>query len=355
MASTTYNAVKAMQRCAEEHRQQYPLAYEAVHQLFYVDDFLKSVHTPEKAIAVREQLETALQQGCFPLVKWASNEQSVLLESERTQDKSLNDEASTSVLGLLWDPKGDTLRFKVRALEQAERITKRVVAREGAKIYDPNGYLAPVTIRAKMFIQHLWRTGSGWDDEVSEEVAVAWAHYRTSLSALSEVRMPRWFGRTPDCEVQLHTFCDASTVAYGAVVYARVCYSDGAVQSHITTSKNKLAPVQTLTVPRLELCAAVLGAKLAQKVARILGIKAEHLRYWTDSEIVLYWLLKFPKVFISNRVASIQANSDVRRWAHVASKDNPADLISRGMEPTDLSKSTLWWSGPVFLGKPQAE
>ncbi|XP_055846939.1 uncharacterized protein LOC129912630 [Episyrphus balteatus] len=356
MTSSTYNAVKSMQRCVDDYREELPLAHEAVYNSFYVDDFLKSVHTTEKAIATREQLETSLGRGCFPLTKWASNEPAMLLENERIQFKSLEEESSTSVLGLLWNPENDTLGFKIRHFNESETITKRIIASEGARIYDPNGYLAPVTMRAKLFIQKLWTVGANWDEKVNDDISEAWKVYRASISTLTEVKIPRWVGISPDNELQLHTFCDASNIAYGAVVYVRVKQPDGTIVVNVLTSKNKLAPKQTKTIPRLELCAAAMGAVLTKKVAKILQVQNENLHYWSDSEIVLYWLRKFPgdtKVFVGNRISLIQEHSDVERWKHVPSKENPGDLISRGVISTDLINCSLWWHGPGFLMKSQ--
>lgn len=358
MASSTYNAVKAMQHCVEQYKEQFPLAYEAVHTSFYVDDFLKSVHTVEKALATREQLEASLGKGCFPLAKWASNETSMLLESEKADTKTLEQVDSTSVLGLLWRAKDDILCFKVKPLEAAEKVTKRTIASEGAKIYDPMGYLAPVTIRAKVFMQQAWRVGYAWDAAMDEEAASAWKAYRDSLPTLGQVQIPRWLGITANCKVQLHTFCDASNIAYGAVVYSRAEHSDGTVEVRIVASKNKLAPIQSVTIPRLELSAAAVGAELGERMSKILGIPTEQLYFWSDSQIVLHWIRKSPsdaKIFVGNRIAIVQEHSNVQKWAHVSSKQNPADLLSRGLRAQELAPADIWWNGPDFLKDTQEQ
>lgn len=354
--SSTYNAVKAMRRCAEDHKEKYPLAYDAIMSSFYVDDFIMSVASERKAVATREQLEACLSEGCFPLSKWVSNCEAVLLEREFPTTKDLSEEDSSSVLGLQWNPREDILYFNIEnaVTTGVERITKRWISSEAAKIYDPNGILAPFTIRAKWFIQNLWRTGTSWNDAVPAEVDHAWRQYRAEIKKLHELKIPRWLGIEPEFNISLHVFCDASIKAYCAAAYVRIVDKDGKVKVMFVTSKNKLASLNPETLPRLELSGALIGAKLAVQLAERFKLSKESIYYWTDSQIVLHWLQKFPstlKLYVGNRVQAIQARSDVQRWAHVPSESNPADLLTRGMTSEELIRSKLWWNGPTFLSE----
>jgi hypothetical protein len=110
--------------------------------------------------------------------------------------------------------------------------------------------------------------------------------------------------------------------------------------------------LKLLTIPRLELCAATLLAKLYKKATHALNLTIHESYPWTDSSIVLTWIqgpsTKW-KTFVGNRVAAIQEDTASATWRHVPTQHNPADLISRGAEPSILSTATLWWKGPQWL------
>ncbi|KAJ0169222.1 hypothetical protein K1T71_015282 [Dendrolimus kikuchii] len=148
------------------------------------------------------------------------------------------------------------------------------------------------------------------------------------------------------------TVSDASERAYGACVYIRNVGEDGTICVRLLISKNRVAPIKPTTIPKLELCGALLGTRLCRKVQNSLTIPIGRCYFWSDSTIVLGWL-SMPsnrlKHFVRNRVNEIQDTTHDQTWSYVPSKDNPADLVSRGAQADHLSSSTLWWSGPTFL------
>ncbi|GFU47211.1 uncharacterized protein TNCV_2938581 [Trichonephila clavipes] len=122
----------------------------------------------------------------------------------------------------------------------------------------------------------------------------------------------------------------------------------------LITSKSRVAPIKkSLTIPRLELFAAVLLAKLVKRVVAALQLETAELYLWSDSMIVLAWLRKEPmdlKTFVQNRVAKIQELYPNQLWRHVPSDQNPADLVSRGVDPDKLfCNKTYGFNGPPFL------
>ncbi|XP_050677118.1 uncharacterized protein LOC126973819 [Leptidea sinapis] len=145
---------------------------------------------------------------------------------------------------------------------------------------------------------------------------------------------------------------DASERAYGACIYVRTIAVDGTVCVRLLASKNKVAPIKTTTIPRLELCGALLGTRLYLKVCNSLTNVFSHCLFWCDSTIVLGWLSTQPSnlnQFVQNRVNEIQECTLDQTWRYVPSRSNPADLASRGVKADCISASTLWWSGPQFL------
>jgi hypothetical protein len=150
----------------------------------------------------------------------------------------------------------------------------------------------------------------------------------------------------------LHGFSDASEEAYGAVVYMRSTYPSGQVHTALIMAKTKVAPVKRQTIPRLELCGALILSRILKRVQGILKIPDSNVYAWTDSTIVLDWLQGNPrrfKTFVGNRVSEIIDSILPSHWRHVPTNSNPADCASRGMSPTELESYQLWWEGPGWL------
>ncbi|XP_075150880.1 uncharacterized protein LOC142224988 [Haematobia irritans] len=169
---------------------------------------------------------------------------------------------------------------------------------------------------------------------------------------VKHVRIPRWVNYSTDCAVELHVFSDASEKAYAGVVYVRVVTPQGHIFTHLLSCKTKVAPIKSISLPRLELCGAVLASELYKSIARELDIDFRRVYCWTDSSIVRSWLRKTPSTwstFMANRICRIHENTGGQNWYHVRSEDNPADLGSRGVSPAELAVSTLWWHGPEWL------
>ena len=215
-----------------------------------------------------------------------------------------------------------------------------------AKIFDPLGWLTPVTVTAKIFIQNLWKQQLEWDLPLEEKLTTEWKQFMLSLPVLKNAKIPRWFEMSENSIIQLHGFVDASEKAYAAVVYLKV-------ESKITiiAAKSKLNPIKNRkTLPKLELCAAHLLSKLLQKNKGVLTT-ATSIYAWSYSMITLAWI-KNPKnkdKFIRNRVMDTVERVPDARWGYVKSKETPADMGSRGIPPDSLINNELWWKGPEWM------
>ncbi|GFW97257.1 uncharacterized protein TNCV_4784711 [Trichonephila clavipes] len=179
--------------------------------------------------------------------------------------------------------------------------------------------------------------------------AKEWNDFVSTLPVIQNIHVPRLVigkGR-----IIIHGFADASTAAYGAVLYAQ-SISEEDVSTRLLCSKSRVAPVKPIPIPRLELCACVLLSQLLEKVLHSLMLPIQQIMLWTDSNIVLAWIQRSPeqpKTFIGNRIKIIQRLTQNCQWNHVSSNENPADLISRGLNAADISSKQLWWHGPDFL------
>lgn len=241
--------------------------------------------------------------------------------------------------------------FKFDLNSSAQKLTKRTILSELLSIFDPLGLLSPIVIYNKILMQEIWRQKIDWDDEVSTDIKQKWMEFRNQLPIVERLRAPRWLGCRPFDRVDLIGFSDASESAFGACVYLKV-YDETEVKVNLVAAKTRVAPLKRVTLPRLELCAAELLAKLMCRVKLALKLEVREAHYYSDSKIALAWIKSEPsrwKTFVANRVARIQEMSDSESWHYVNTKANPADFASRGLLPEQLVNNELWWFGPSIL------
>ena len=261
------------------------------------------------------------------------------------------------VLGVRCDVGNDQLVFDLSALAGAESqpLTKRTVISHAAKVYDPLGILSPATLKLKVLFQRLCEDGCGWDEEMSAERQEEWRAILRAVNEEAQIRTPRHYLQginEPVQSIVLHGFADASSYAYGAVVYARVTT---ATQCHIRflAAKARVAPLKKQSIPRLELLAALILSRLVVNVKEAIKgkVKIDNVICWTDSMDVWHWVTpkqKEWKQFVQNRVDEIVSRVPATQWRHCPGVQNPADIVSRGMSVTDMMNS-VWVTGPEWL------
>ncbi|MCK5873000.1 MAG: hypothetical protein KAG26_09250, partial [Methylococcales bacterium] len=223
-----------------------------------------------------------------------------------------------------------------------------------ASLYDPLGFLSPFILLGRSILQEMCRDRLDWDDPLPDRLEQRWSLWVADLLTVERVQIPRNyvpsdFGAVTS--VELHHFSDASTVGYGQSSYLR--FADGQENIHCTLvfAKARVTPLKPVTIPRLELQAAVLSVKVARFLEEELDFENITHFFWSDSEIVLAYLHNESKrfhIFVANRVQQILQFSRASQWSHVASEENPADHASRGLKIDDIL-TTNWLHGPTFL------
>ncbi|CAG9134116.1 unnamed protein product [Plutella xylostella] len=328
---------------------------------FYVDD-LNTGSDNEKTLidnckGVLEQLRGAQMN----LRKWRCNKPELLknIVGETSQDELqiLDKDEYAKILGLQWAWRRDTLLFSstMKTNIRSAKSSKRIVLSMLAQIFDPLGLINPCTLKAKLILQTLWANNIPWDAELPTEVESQWNNFTNYISDLISIEIPRRVLCDSYVRLEMHAFSDASIKAYSACVYLRSVTIDGDVTVNLLLAKSRVAPLkQRLTIPRLELCGALLATRLAKKAKESLRLKIDVQHFWCDSTIVLSWIKTCKqtlKQFVCNRITEITNISEPNDWHHVPTELNPADIGSRGLNATQLKGSTLWWRGPHFLNQ----
>lgn len=265
--SAPFLALRVLKQLIADEGNAFPLARFVLENNIYIDDFMFGNHSKLFARKTRDEVVSLLRKAKFEPRKWASNCFSLISDID-PHDRGLawtaqlRDGDGIKVLGLEWNPSSDEFRFQVQPIS-IDKITKRSILSIISKFFDHVGWISPVIIVGKILMQRLWRLNCSWDDELPKELNEILSEFVLSLSDLNSVKVPRWIQLAPNnIDIQLHGFSDASEVAYSAVLYLRVTRGSGEVIVNLLISKTKVAPIQQLSLPRLELQAAVLLARL---------------------------------------------------------------------------------------------
>ena len=232
---------------------------------------MKSVATVEQAKSLISSTKLLCQKGGFHLHKFTSNNSEVLNSispEDRAADKrnpSLvsNDPAIERALGVHWCIESDTLQFRIELKDKP--LSRRGILSTVSSIYDPLGLVAPVILQGKRILQELCRDGVDWDDKVPEDIRPRWERWRSELPALEKLKVPRCHKPNEFKEiktVELHHFSDASQNGYGQCSYLRLTDSKDRIHCLLAMSKSLIAPLKPVTIPKLELTAAVVASKI---------------------------------------------------------------------------------------------
>ncbi|KAL0881109.1 hypothetical protein ABMA27_002231 [Loxostege sticticalis] len=390
-----------------------PAAVDAIVNSHYMDDYIDSLPDISSAIEMVKNVTDIHKSGGFEIRNWTSNSAEVLDSIPKEAlgpvavrfkiDEQLQGER---ILGLIWYPKEDELGFDVSlkripesVIQGKQKPTKRLMLRVIMSVFDVLGFLSPFTIQGRIMLQDTWKLNVGWDDLVPEDIYKKWCQWIDTLKVINQIRIPRChlnvqatnnrekpssvsaatdLTSPPDgpihdhsqmntprlsrqegfnsangkkyTNLQLHVFSDASTKAMSAVAYWRWSIGDKICVSFIA-SKCRVLPVKPMTVPKAELQAAVLAARLAETIGKDHRLVPEQRYFWCDSTTVIHWIRNSTrkyKIFEANRLGEIDELTRVSEWRYVPTKLNIADLATRESFNLDCFHGE-WFTGPAFL------
>ncbi|XP_066596243.1 uncharacterized protein [Prorops nasuta] len=277
--SSSCSALYVQRRNAEEYVIEMPEAAVSIIQNSYVDDYLcsrNSLETTKKLIAEVIRINAS---GNFELHSWASNSSEAIsikpeYRSEVINKIALKKGPKERVLGMTWDTSNDILRFNIDSCSKALQIlrqpnspTKREFLRVIMSIFDPLGLIAAFTVQGKMLLQRVWRNGIGWDESLKLRDIEKWLHWVEQLRTIQSIVVPRCISsQKSEAPIELHVFCDASEVAYATVVYTSCQSLNSGTHVSLVMGRAKVAPLKPITIPRLELQAALIGSRLLKAV-----------------------------------------------------------------------------------------
>lgn len=324
---------------------------EKLKKSFYVDNCVASVDTVRELEYFVKKSRYIFEQAKMDLRKWTFGPCTEIPKTvwERLNISSEVVEDPVSVLGLQWNRTDDTLSIVFGDAPELQNLTKRNILSIVQGVYDPLGFLSPVLLPAKLMVQELWAEKSDWDSPLREELRERFQRWYRELQILTNFRVPRRVGYGNRNSWSMHTFCDSSRNAYATVIFLR-CEVVGQVHVNFLISKSRVAPLKRVTIPRLELLACLLGARLSKYVAEALSLNNISRFFWSDSTTALSWIKRNDQwgTFVGNRVREICSLTAAEEWYFVPGQRNSADLPSRGCSPQHILK-LLWWEGPDWL------
>lgn len=302
----------------------------------YVDNLITGVDSVSEAKALYTEAKAMFNEGSMNLRAWISNNDEVnatFTTADKAEVKSLK------VVGHKWNIADDTIFLKTTITNSSvQHMTKRIILKRIASIFDPMGLICPVMLPVKVFLQNLWSKNLDWDERLCDKDQKMWATATTDLENLSQCCVSRCITRQnqTDVEYRLLCFSDASEKAYAAVIYLNEMSGQRST-TNLVFAKSRLTPLTKMTIPRLELLAVIIGLRCLKFVREQIKLPVYQSYLWTDSQCVLHWInSKKPlSVFVKNRVKEINDSTGIS-ISCVPSKENPADIASRGTSTVKL-------------------
>jgi transposase InsO family protein len=325
--------------------------FQTVSKCFYVDNFIMSVSSDVQAVELYEAVTERLASAGFNLRDWISNSETV--NDALSPEKRKCVEGKVSILGMEWDHKRDTMSIKFSDQPDSCQVTLRLALSVLAAVFDPLGLCLPSLLELKMFVQECWKAKVTMDEGLPALMVARFRKLILEREEIKDIQIPRylWSSASSEGSYELHCFCDASKVAYGCAIYL-VHKTRVGIQSEVRLifAKLRVAPIQQRSIPQLELLGVLLGKRAVLFVRKLLSITVARTLLWTDATTVIQWLhsLAVQPPFVHNRLTELRQAQDII-FRYVSTKDNPADVLTRGQKASRLRDNNLWWHGPTWL------
>ncbi|XP_054745895.1 uncharacterized protein LOC129250285 [Anastrepha obliqua] len=318
----------------------HPDAERAIVSNTFVDDWLQSADSENELARLATKVRWVHQEGGFQMRNWKSNSKHVLfsLDADDVPAAKCFEEPEAVI--------------EKEVFNENTIVSKRQILRTIMTIFDPKGLLGFVIVQAKIILQDVWRSGIGWDEPIKEEERCNWFRWVIRIPAINGIKIPLCLSLASENQNnQLHIFVDASIKAYAAVAYIR-SEVGSQISCSLLASKTRVAPLKPISIPRLQLLAAVLGLSLANVLSYELSITVNRRVFWTDSKNVLFWLRSSTRKyhqFVALRIGEILESSAVREWRWLPSGENIADEGTKWSSNREFDDNQRWFCGPKFL------
>ena len=372
LCSSPFTAMESVRTKARSLRGQYPKAARAVLKDAIVDDILSGSEREAQLPEIKRGIEAIYSSLGMSLHKWASNSSSLRklipekdlatqvsigVEEDALFNQLKDDLPSIKCLGLLWHPSKDRLQFFAPPVEQ-EIWTMRETSSLSGQTFDPLGLISPAALDIRRLVQRTWRERMDWDDFLPAPLNKEMNQWVKTFQKIYLCDIPRrvspFVGKRDE---QLLICVDASQHGIAAAAYLKSQQND-LVDVKLWAAKLKIPSLSKQeSIARNELMAAVLGVMLGAKICKAMNWDLGNATLFTDSTTVLWWLIVVRElsVFVANRVTRIKDRTRIDQWRYIPTKENCADIPTRGLSATQLADCKPWWEGADFFREPRSE
>ena len=328
---------------------------EALLNGIYVDNLFHSDNDEDRLVEFFKEARSIMSKGNFNLREWGSNSKKV--RDQASKSNVLVKDSKLGALGLWWSQLEDKFTFKIN-FSWNQKHTKRSVLSFTNGVFDPLNWLCPLHIQNRIFIRTLWAKKYLWDMsfEKEEELVERWSYLREQCFSAVGLEMDLDIQISDSTEV--HVFADASTQAYGAVLYLVTpkspLFPTGRVR--LLKAKGKITPLHKVpredTMPRWELASILVASNITTfTLDAVPQLRDKELFIWNDSKAALSWCtqVEIKDTYVHNRVTNIRERCPTATIKYVPSAENPADIITRDITAKDLHQCRLWWKAPEWI------